>query len=226
MIGDPKESGERAAELARRRQGVDVERSASSSSGSCRSRARTLRTVVNNYDWTASLSTIDFLRDIGKHFPVNRMLGSRRGPLAPRGRDLLHRVQLRPAAVDGLPEPVPRPRRAAADRRVRPVGQHHAGVELVRRTEGERVHALATPLVTKADGTKFGKTESGSIWLDAQMTSPYAFYQFWFNTDDRDVVPVPEVLLVPRRATRSRSSPRRSRRSRSGGPRNGRSPTS
>ena len=53
--------------------------------------------------------------------------------------------------------------------------------------EGEQVHALATPLVTKADGTKFGKTESGTIWLDAQMTSPYAFYQFWLNTDDRDV---------------------------------------
>jgi tyrosyl-tRNA synthetase len=67
-------------------------------------------------------------------------------------------------------------------------GNITAGVELIRRVEGERVNALATPLVTKADGTKFGKTEVGSIWLDASMTSPYAFYQFWFNSDDADVI--------------------------------------
>ncbi|MGH3333935.1 MAG: tyrosine--tRNA ligase, partial [Nocardioidaceae bacterium] len=67
-------------------------------------------------------------------------------------------------------------------------GNITAGVELIRRVEGDRVNALATPLVTKADGTKFGKTESGTVWLDAEMTSPYAFYQFWLNADDRDVV--------------------------------------
>jgi tyrosyl-tRNA synthetase len=62
-----------------------------------------------------------------------------------------------------------------------------AGVDLVRRVEGASVHALTTPLMTKADGTKFGKTEGGAVWLDANLTSPYAFYQFWLNTDDRDV---------------------------------------
>jgi tyrosyl-tRNA synthetase len=67
-------------------------------------------------------------------------------------------------------------------------GNITGGAELIRRVEGARVHALATPLVTKADGTKFGKTESGTVWLDAEMTSPYAFYQFWLNADDRDVV--------------------------------------
>jgi tyrosyl-tRNA synthetase len=67
-------------------------------------------------------------------------------------------------------------------------GNITGGVELVRRVSGARVHALATPLVTKADGTKFGKTESGALWLDPSMTSPYAFYQFWLNADDRDVV--------------------------------------
>lgn len=61
-------------------------------------------------------------------------------------------------------------------------------MELIRRTESGKAHALATPLVTKADGTKFGKTESGSVWLDRELTSPYAFYQFWFNADDRDVM--------------------------------------
>jgi tyrosyl-tRNA synthetase len=67
-------------------------------------------------------------------------------------------------------------------------GNITAGVDLIRRVTGGHVTALATPLVTKADGTKFGKTESGTVWLDASMTSPYAFYQFWLNTDDRDVV--------------------------------------
>ena len=67
-------------------------------------------------------------------------------------------------------------------------GNITAGCELVRRVDGATVHALTTQLLTKADGTKFGKTESGTVWLDPTMTSPYAFYQFWFNTDDRDVV--------------------------------------
>src|SRR5690606_32827179 len=61
-------------------------------------------------------------------------------------------------------------------------------VELVRKADGESVHALTTPLVTKADGTKFGKTETGTVWLDPELTSPYAFYQFWLNADDADVV--------------------------------------
>jgi tyrosyl-tRNA synthetase len=145
-------------------------------------------TMVNNYDWTASLSTIDFLRDIGKHFPVNRMLArdvvrtrleagisyTEFSYVLLQSMDYLnlfrdHGVRLQTGGSDQW-------------------GNITAGVELVRRVEGEKVHALATPLVTKADGTKFGKTESGSIWLDAQMTSPYAFYQFWFNTDDRDVI--------------------------------------
>jgi tyrosyl-tRNA synthetase len=67
-------------------------------------------------------------------------------------------------------------------------GNLTAGLDLVHRVEGATVHAFATPLVTKADGTKFGKTESGTVWLDPDMTSPYAFYQFWVNADDRDVI--------------------------------------
>ncbi len=67
-------------------------------------------------------------------------------------------------------------------------GNITGGVELIRRAKGERVHALATPLITKADGTKYGKTETDTIWLDPEMMSPYAFYQFWYNSDDADVV--------------------------------------
>jgi tyrosyl-tRNA synthetase len=187
MIGDPKDSGERrlnSLDLVKEwTQAIreQLERFLSFEGANA-------ATVVNNYDWTASLSTIDFLRDIGKHFPVNRMLArdvvrsrldagisyTEFSYVLLQSLDYLnlfrdHGVRLQTGGSDQW-------------------GNITAGVELVRRVEGERVHALATPLVQKADGTKFGKTESGAIWLDGSMTSPYAFYQFWFNTDDRDVV--------------------------------------
>jgi len=144
--------------------------------------------VVNNLDWTAPVSAIEFLRDIGKHFSVNRMLD--REAVAARlagpgisytefsyallqSYDFLelfrrHGCMLQTGGSDQW-------------------GNITAGVDLVRRVEGEHVHALTTPLITKADGTKFGKTESGTIWLDPQLTTPYAFHQFWINADDRDV---------------------------------------
>jgi tyrosyl-tRNA synthetase len=187
MIGDPKESGERqmnsldtVKQWSARIRG-QLERFLSFEGNNAAA-------VVNNYDWTASLSVIEFLRDIGKHFPVNRMLArevvKRRleagisytefSYVLLQSMDYLnlHRdygVTLQTGGSDQW-------------------GNITAGVELIRRVEGQRVNALATPLVTKADGTKFGKTESGTVWLDAEMTSPYAFYQFWLNTDDRDVV--------------------------------------
>ena len=144
--------------------------------------------VVNDYDWTAELSTLDFLRDIGKHFSVNRMLD--REVIKARleagisytefsyvllqsldYRELFRRygVTLQTGGSDQW-------------------GNITAGVELIRRAEGAKVHALATPLLTKADGTKFGKTESGTVWLDPNMTSPYAFHQFFLNAEDTKVV--------------------------------------
>ncbi|CAB4940978.1 MAG: tyrosine--tRNA ligase [Actinobacteria bacterium] len=144
--------------------------------------------VVNNLDWTAPVTAIEFLRDIGKHFSVNRMLD--REAVAARlagpgisytefsyallqSYDFLelfrrHGCMLQTGGSDQW-------------------GNITAGVDLVRRVEGAHVHALTTPLITKADGTKFGKTESGTIWLDPQLTTPYAFHQFWINADDRDV---------------------------------------
>jgi tyrosyl-tRNA synthetase len=186
MIGDPKEAGERTLNS------LDTVRE-----WSARVKAQTERflsfeganaaTVVNNYDWTAQLTTIEFLRDIGKHFPVNRMLArdvvrsrleagisyTEFSYVLLQSMDYLnlyrhHGVTLQTGGSDQW-------------------GNITAGVELVRRVEGARVHALATPLVTKADGTKFGKTEAGTIWLDASMTSPYAFYQFWLNQGDAEV---------------------------------------
>jgi tyrosyl-tRNA synthetase len=143
---------------------------------------------VDNLDWTAPVSAIDFLRDIGKHFRVGKMLAKE--AVAARlnseagisytefsyqilqANDFreLHRrhgVTLQTGGSDQW-------------------GNLTAGIDLVRRTEGAAVHALATPLVTKSDGTKFGKTEGGAVWLDPALTSPYAFFQFWLNADDAD----------------------------------------
>jgi tyrosyl-tRNA synthetase len=187
MIGDPKEEGER------RLNSLETVQAWSDKLREQVSRywdfdGDNAATVVNNYEWTASLTTIEFLRDIGKHFPVNRMLGREvvRSRLE-AGISYTEFSYVLLQAMDYLElyrRYGCRLQTGGSDQ----WGNITAGVELIRRVEGERVHALATPLVTKADGTKFGKTETGSIWLDADMTSPYAFYQFWLNTDDADVV--------------------------------------
>ena len=144
--------------------------------------------IVNNYDWTKDLNTLDFLRDIGKHFPVNRMLG--REVVKARLEQGISFTEFSYVLLQSL-DYLELYRRYGCTLQTGGSdqwGNLTAGVELIRRVESGKAHALATPLVTKADGSKFGKTESGSIWLDADLTSPYAFYQFWFNTDDSDVM--------------------------------------
>jgi len=144
--------------------------------------------VVNNLDWTGPLSVLDFLRDIGKHFPVNRMLS--RDVVRQRleaGISYTEFSYVLLQALDYLEL-----HRAygctlqfgGSDQ----WGNITAGVELIRRADGVRVHAMATPLLTKADGTKFGKTETGTIWLDPAMTSPYAFHQYFLNVEDENVI--------------------------------------
>jgi tyrosyl-tRNA synthetase len=143
---------------------------------------------VNNYDWTHDLSTIDFLRDIGKHFPVNRMLD--REAVRARLESGISYTEFSYVLLQSM-DYLELFRRFGC--RLQTGGSDQwgnitAGVELVRRATGERVHALATPLITQADGVKFGKTEVGTVWLDPTMTSPYAFHQFWLNTDDDEVL--------------------------------------
>ncbi len=187
LIGDPKDTGERrmnpADQVAAWTAGIraQVERFLDFSGPNA-------AVIVNNFDWTRELSAIEFLRDVGKHFSVNRMLDREavRARLAGPGisytefsyqllqaHDYLrlhrtHGVRLQTGGSDQW-------------------GNLTAGVDLIRRVTGEHVHALTTTLLTKADGTKFGKTESGTVWLDPALTSPYAFYQFWINSDDRDL---------------------------------------
>ncbi len=186
MIGDPKESGERVLNSLDVVKGW-VERVRAQIEPFLSFEGANAATMVNNYDWTASLSTIDFLRDIGKHFPVNRMLArdvvrsrleagisyTEFSYVLLQSMDYLnlhrdHGVTLQFGGSDQW-------------------GNLTGGVELIRRAEGARVHAFATPLVTKADGTKYGKTEGGALWLDPEMLSPYAFYQFWLNVEDEKV---------------------------------------
>ncbi|NDA82812.1 MAG: tyrosine--tRNA ligase [Actinobacteria bacterium] len=145
--------------------------------------------LANNLDWTAPLSALNFLRDIGKHFSVNQMLSkdSVSSRLESGGISYTEFSYQVLQAFDFL-ELFRREgcllQMGGSDQ----WGNIVAGVDLIRRVEGQSAHALTIPLLVKADGTKFGKTASGSIWLDPSMTSPYAFFQFFLNTDDRDLI--------------------------------------
>ena len=150
--------------------------------------------MVSNLDWTAELSALDFLRDIGKHFPVNQMLAreSVKARLEAGGISYTEFSYQILQANDYLEL------HRRHDCRLQLGGSDQwgnlvAGVDLIRRAEGATVHALATPLITKPDGTKYGKTEGGTIWLSPELMSPYAFYQFWLNRSDEEV---PGLLKV------------------------------
>lgn len=145
--------------------------------------------VVNNLDWTSPLSAIEFLRDIGKHFSVNQMLAkdSVATRLESGGISYTEFSYQVLQSLDYL-ELFRRYHCTLQLGGSDQWGNIVAGLDLIRRVEGGSGHALTVPLLTKADGSKFGKTASGSIWLDPSMTSPYAFFQYWLNTDDKDVI--------------------------------------
>jgi tyrosyl-tRNA synthetase len=150
--------------------------------------------VVSNLDWTAPLSAIGFLRDIGKHFSVNRMLDreSVRARLEAGG---ISYTEFSYQVLQGF-DFLELYRRYGCTLQTGGSDQWGnlvSGVDLIRRVEGATAHALATPLITKPDGTKYGKTEGGAIWLSAELMSPYAFYQFWLNRADNEV---PGLLKV------------------------------
>ncbi|WP_294181612.1 tyrosine--tRNA ligase [uncultured Schumannella sp.] len=146
--------------------------------------------IVNNLDWTAPMSAIDFLREVGKYFRVGTML--KKDAVSARlnsdagisytefsyqvlqGLDFLELYRTYGCVLQT----------GGSDQ----WGNLTSGTDLVHRAEGVSVHAIGTPLITNSDGTKFGKSEGNAVWLDAAMTSPYAFSQFWLNTDDADVI--------------------------------------
>ncbi|MEU9013487.1 tyrosine--tRNA ligase [Streptomyces sp. NPDC048479] len=147
-------------------------------------------TMVNNLDWTSGLSAIDFLRDIGKYFRVNKMIAKEAVARRLNSDAGISYTEFSYQILQGM-DFLELYRRYGCTLQTGGSdqwGNLTAGTDLIHRVEPEaEVHALATPLITKADGTKFGKTESGTVWLDPERTTPYAFYQFWLNADDRDV---------------------------------------
>ena len=153
------------------------------------SEAKNKAIVVNNLDWTSPLSAIEFLRDIGKHFSVNQMLSkdSVSARLEAGGISYTEFSYQVLQSYDFL-ELYRRNNCTLQLGGSDQWGNIVAGLDLIRRVEQGSAHALTVPLLTKADGTKFGKTAGGSVWLDPSMTSPYAFFQYWLNTDDKDVI--------------------------------------
>lgn len=154
--------------------------------------------IVNNYEWTSEMSAIDFLRDVGKHFPVNRMLAKESVSARLNSENGISFTEFSYQVLQGN-DYLELNRRYGCSLQTGGSdqwGNLTSGVDLIRRVEQTSVHALATPLITKADGTKFGKTESGTVWLDPSLTSPYAFSQFWLNADDRDVVKYLKVFSL------------------------------
>lgn len=158
--------------------------------------------MVNNLDWTAPMSAIDFLRDVGKYYRVGTML--KKDAVSARlnseagisytefsyqilqGMDFLELYRNYDCVLQT----------GGSDQ----WGNLTSGTDLIHRAEGKSVHAIGTPLITNSDGTKFGKSEGNAVWLDATMTSPYAFYQFWLNTDDADVIDRIKVFTFLTRA--------------------------
>ena len=186
QIGDPRESSERSLNPPEVVEGW-VQRIRTQLSPFVTYEGDNAATLVNNLDWTGPMSVVDFLRDVGKHFPVNKMLA----------RDVVrNRLESGISFTEFSYQLLQsndfyqlhvqhgcRLQFGGSDQ----WGNITAGVDFVRRRGAGPVHAFVTPLVLKADGTKFGKTEGGAVWLDPTMTTPYSFYQFWINSDDRDV---------------------------------------
>ena len=144
--------------------------------------------VVNNFDWTSKIDAISLLRDLGKHFSINRML-EREAVSARLNASGISYTEFSYAILQAndFLELFNKYNCVLQTGGSDQWGNITAGVDLVRRVKSKTVHALTTPLMVKADGTKFGKTEAGTVWLSPELTSPYSFYQFWLNTDDRDI---------------------------------------
>lgn len=192
MIGDPKQTGERKMNPVE-----TIERWTAELTEQVRPfvsfEGENAALVVNNLEWTEDLSALDFLRDVGKYFSISRMLA--RDVVARRLESGISYTEFSYVLLQSLDFRELNRRygvtlqTGAQDQ----WGNITAGAEFIRRCDGQIVHGLVTPLLTKSDGTKFGKTEGGAVWLDPELTSPYAFHQFWLNVEDEKVI---ELLKI------------------------------
>ncbi len=201
LIGDPKPTAERTlneASVVAEWAGYLREQVAKFLSFEGDNAAR----LVNNLDWTAPLSAIEFLRDIGKHYRVGTMLKKDAVSTRLNSDEGISYTEFSYQILQGLDfrqlylDHACLLQTCGSDQ----WGNLTSGVDLVKRAEGATVHAIGTPLVTNSDGRKFGKSEGNAIWLDPVLTSPYAMYQFWLNTDDADVVDRLKVFTFLTRA--------------------------
>lgn len=188
MIGDPRMSGERVLNT-KETVAEWVERLRSQVSRFLDLEGDNPARLVNNLDWTGDLTAIDFLREIGKHYRLGTMLAKDTVARRLASDEGISFTEFSYQILQGM-DFLELYRRYGCTLQTGgndQWGNLLSGVELIRKAERATVHALTTPLITKADGTKFGKSEGGAIWLAPDMMSPYAFYQFWLNTDDADV---------------------------------------
>jgi tyrosyl-tRNA synthetase len=158
--------------------------------------------LVNNLDWTAPMSAIDFLREIGKHFRVGKMLSKDAVSARLNSEHGISYTEFSYQILQGMDflELYRRYNCVLQTGGSDQWGNLTSGTDLIRKVEGASAHILATPLITNSDGKKFGKSEGNAIWLDEDLTSPYAFYQFWLNVEDADVVDRLKVFTFLTRA--------------------------
>lgn len=189
MIGDPRMSGERTLN-SKEVVAEWTERLRAQIEPFLSFEGENAARLVNNLDWTGELTAIDLMRDIGKHFRLGTMLAK---DTVARRLESDEGMSYTEFSYSLLQANDYRELRRRYGCSLQTGGNDQwgnlvAGLDLIRKADGESVHVMTTPLITKSDGTKFGKTEGGAVWLAPDMMSPYEFFQFWLNTDDADVV--------------------------------------
>ncbi len=189
LVGDPRPSAERTLN-SKETVAEWVEKLGSQGARFLSFEGTNAARLVNNLDWTAPMSAIDFLRDIGKHFRVGKMLSKDAVSARLNSEHGISYTEFSYQILQGM-DYLELYRRygcvlqtGGSDQ----WGNLTSGTDLIRKVEGASAHILATPLITNSDGQKFGKSEGNAVWLDADFTSPYAFYQFWLNVEDADVI--------------------------------------
>jgi tyrosyl-tRNA synthetase len=189
LVGDPRPTAERTLNT-KETVGEWVEKLGKQASRFLSFDGENPARLVNNLDWTAPLSAIDFLRDIGKYFRVGTMLSKDAVSARLNSEHGISYTEFSYQILQGY-DYLELFRRYDCTLQMGGSdqwGNLTSGTDLIRKVEGKSVHILATPLITNSDGQKFGKSEGNAVWLDAEFTSPYAFYQFWLNVDDADVI--------------------------------------
>ena len=189
LVGDPRPTAERTLNT-KETVGEWVEKLGKQASRFLSFEGENPARLVNNLDWTAPLSAIDFLRDIGKYFRVGTMLSKDAVSARLNSEHGISYTEFSYQILQGY-DYLELFRRYDCTLQMGGSdqwGNLTSGTDLIRKVEGKSVHILATPLITNSDGQKFGKSEGNAVWLDSEFTSPYAFYQFWLNVDDADVI--------------------------------------